>query len=413
MEFGLIGEKLGHSFSADVHAKMGKNYNLLEIPPENLESFIKDKSFKGINVTIPYKEKVIELLDVIDKNAKKIGAVNTVVNKNGNLYGYNTDFDGLYELISKHFANLSEKKVLILGDGGTSKTAYAVLNKLNAKEILVVSRHPNCEQISYLDAVNLHNNANIIINTTPVGMYPSVNGTAISLENFSSLDLVVDVIYNPIRSDLVLSAQRMGVKAVGGLYMLIAQAVSAAEYFDDKKYDQNVIKEIFTEILKNKSNIVLTGMPGCGKSTVGKIISEKMNRQFVDTDSQFTEKTGFEITEFFSKFGEAEFRRIESEIIAEVSLKNGLVISTGGGAVLNNDNIRNLKHNGVVFFLERNLEDLVPTDDRPLSRNFKDLVKIYNQRIDIYNSTNDFKVQVTFPEATANEIIQNFEGLDG
>ncbi len=412
MKYGLIGERLGHSFSADVHSKMGKDYRLTELSAAEFDDFFAKKDFDGINVTIPYKQRVISHLDFVDKRAEMIGAVNTVVNKNGALYGYNTDFDGLLNLISKYFTDLSGKKALILGDGGTSKTAFSVLKSLNAKEIYVVSRHPKENQISYLDAVNLHKDANILVNTTPVGMYPSVNGQAICLDNFNALQLVVDAVYNPLRSDLVLSAEKMGVAAEGGLYMLIAQAVAAAEYFDNKKYERKVIDNIFTQILNEKQNIVLTGMPGSGKSTIGKLLAEQLGRDFVDTDTLFIKKMGCEIADFFSKYGEKEFRKVESEIVAEISLKNGLVIATGGGVVLNNDNVRYLKHNGIIFYLNRSIDDLVPTDDRPLARSREDIIMVYNQRKDIYNSTFDFSVAVTNPNDTANEIIRVFKGID-
>ena len=412
MKYGLIGERLGHSFSADVHSKMGKDYRLTELSVAEFDDFFSKKDFYGINVTIPYKQRVMNHLDVVDKRAEMIGAVNTVVNKNGALYGYNTDFDGLLNLISKYFTDLSGKKALILGDGGTSKTAYSVLKSLNAKKIYVVSRHPKENQISYLDAVNLHKDANILVNTTPVGMYPSVNGRAINLENFNSLDLVIDAVYNPLRSDLVLSAENKGVSAEGGLYMLIAQAVAAAEHFDNIKYERKIIEDIYRQILSDKQNIVLTGMPGSGKSTIGKLLAELFGREFVDTDTLFTEKMGCKIADFFSKYGENEFRRVESEIVAEISLNNGLVIATGGGVVLNKENIRHLKHNGIIFYLNRNVKDLVPTEDRPLARSREDIINIYNARKDIYNLTSDFSVTVTNPEDTAKEIIKIFKGLD-
>ncbi len=412
MRYGLIGEKLGHSFSADVHSKMGKDYRLTELSSVEFDNFFENKDFDGINVTIPYKQRVINHLDFVDEKAKKIGAVNTVVNNNGALYGYNTDFDGLLNLISKYFTDLSGKKALILGDGGTSKTAFSVLENLNAREILVVSRHPKENQISYSDATVLHNDVNIMVNTTPAGMYPSVNGSAINLENFNSLDLVIDAVYNPLRSDLVLSAENKGISAEGGLYMLIAQAVAAAEYFDNIKYERKIIDDIYRQILSEKQNIVLTGMPGSGKSTIGKLLAELLGRDFVDTDTLFIEKTDCEIADFFSKYGEKEFRRVESEIVSEISLKNGLVIATGGGVVLNKDNIRHLKHNGIIFYLNRSIEDLVPTEDRPLARSREDIINVYNLRKDIYNSTNDFSVTVTNPEDTAKEIIKVFKGLD-
>ncbi len=413
MDYGLIGEKLGHSFSAEIHPKItGKPYKLIELPKENVENFIKDREFKGINVTIPYKQTVMPYLDYIDKKAQEIGAVNTVVNDNGVLYGYNTDFGGLLALVKKRIKDLTGKKALILGDGGASKAAYAVLKHLNAKEIYVVSLFPENEKISYADAKTLHNDANIIINATPVGMYPNITGTAISIDCFKSLELVIDVVYNPLRTDLTLAAEEKGIPALTGLYMLVGQAVLAAGHFIGKEIKSSVTDEIFKDIVTKKRNIVLIGMPGCGKTTIGKVLADKLGREFVDTDEMIVKRSGREITDIFAADGEVEFRKIESEVIKEISLGNGLIISTGGGAVLNPENIRHLKHNGIVFFLDRELNELLPTSDRPLANSKESIIRRYNERIDIYNSSNDYCVKVIGPQKTADEIIKIFEGLD-
>ncbi len=413
MEYGLIGEKLGHSFSAEIHPKItGRPYELIELPKKDVEHFVKNKAFKGINVTIPYKQTVMPYLDYIDENAKEIGAVNTVVNNNGTLMGYNTDFGGLLNLIQKKTDELTGKKVLILGDGGTSNTAKAVLKHLNAKEIYVVSLFPENDKISYNEAAAFHNDANVIINATPVGMYPNVTGMALDIENFNSLELVIDVVYNPLRTDLALAAEKRGIPALNGLYMLVGQAVLAAGYFTGNEFDSTVTDEIFKDIVSKKRNIVLTGMPGSGKTTIGKVLAEKLGREFVDTDELIIKREGREITEIFATDGEAEFRKIESEIIQEVSLKNGMIIATGGGAVLSSDNIRHLKHNGIIFFLDRALSKLVPTVDRPTANSRESIIRRYNERIDIYNSTNDYSVKVINPETTSNSIIEIFKGLD-
>lgn len=409
MKYGLIGEKLGHSFSAEIHNKIADyNYELKEIPRNKLDAFMKDKNFCGINVTIPYKQTVMPYLNYIDESAKKIGAVNCVVNKEGKLFGYNTDFGGLLLLFKKFVNTLSGKKVLILGNGGACRAAYGVAETLNASETYIVSRKPNGITISYDEAINVHNNANVIINTTPVGMYPNVNGAAISLDSFTNLELVVDAIYNPIKTDLVLSAENRGIAAVGGLYMLVAQAVLAAGHFIGNDFGTEIIDDIYKDLLCHKRNIILTGMPGAGKTTIGKYLAEALGREFIDTDELIVRKTGKEITEIFNELGESGFRDIESEVIAEVSLKNGSIISTGGGAILREDNIRSLKHNGVIFFLDRELSELIPTSDRPLASSRELIIKRYNERIDIYNSTCDKRVKVITPEITGEEILKNF-----
>ncbi len=409
MKYGLIGEKLGHSFSAEIHGKIADyEYELKEIPREEVKAFIESREFCGINVTIPYKQTVMPFLDYIDEAASKIGAVNTVVNNNGKLYGYNTDFGGLLSLFRKYTDSLAGKKVLLLGDGGASRAAYAVLEHLNAQEIYVVSLFPNDTKISYEDALKYHTDAAVIVNTTPVGMYPNVNGSVISIDDFSVLELVVDVVYNPLKTDLVISAEKRGIPAIGGLYMLVSQAVLAAGYFTGKEFSTDVTDKIYNELVSKKRNIVLTGMPASGKSTIGKYLAEATGREFFDTDTLVIEKTGREIKDIFAELGEEGFREIESEVISEISLKNGAIISTGGGAILKEQNIYSLKHNGIVFFLDRELSELIPTDDRPLANSKESIIKRYNERIDIYNSTCDKKVKVISPEITGNEILKNF-----
>ena len=354
MEYGCIGEKLGHSFSKIIHNKLTDyDYELKEIAKADLKKFMTQKDFRAINVTIPYKEDVIPFLDEIDKTAKVIGAVNTVVNKNGKLYGYNTDFSGLNALISKNNIEIKNKKVLILGSGGTSKTANAVANYLGAKEVYRVSRNGGQGLITYKEAYQNHSDTEIIINTTPCGMYPKIGVSAVEIEKFPKLEAVVDAVYNPLSSALVVDAKDKGIKAVGGLYMLVAQAVFAAELFLDVKFDIRENDRIFREIEAEKQNIVLIGMPGCGKTTVGKELAKAINKEFIDTDEEIVKREGISIPEIFKALGEAGFRKIESEIIKDVAARQGLVIATGGGAVLKDENTKLLKGNGIVFFLDR------------------------------------------------------------
>ena len=389
MKYGLIGEKLGHSFSKEVHNKLfDYDYELKEIPQNELDLFLKQRAFKAINVTIPYKEKVIPYLDFISDIAKEIGAVNTVVNKNGKLYGYNTDFWGLKSLIQKSGIVLKDKKVLILGSGGTSKTAFAVANSLGAKEVLQISRNKKDGFITYEDIYINHTDAQILINTTPCGMYPNIDVSPLDISAFERLEGVVDAIYNPLRSKLVCDAQKRGIKAVGGLYMLISQAVFAAEKFLDTNIEPQKTDAVYKSILNQKQNIVLVGMPGSGKTTVGKLLAEKLESEFLDTDNLITEKYG-NITDIFKTKGEAVFRDYESEVIKEISAVAGRVIATGGGAVLRAQNTDLLKRNGRIYFLDRPLESICATPDRPLSSNRQDLEKRFNERYDIYRNCAD------------------------
>ena len=390
MEYGLIGEKLGHSFSKFVHTELcGYDYSLCEISKGELDSFMKKKEFKAINVTIPYKQDVIPYLDQIDEIAKQIGAVNTVVNKNGKLYGYNTDFLGLSALIKRAEINLCNKKVLILGSGGTSKTAFCVAKSLGARQILKVSRNSGEGLITYSEAVLNHSDAEIIINTTPSGMYPDIDNAPINIEKFENLLGVVDVIYNPLCSQLVVSAKEKGIKAVGGLYMLVSQGVFAAEKFTGTEIPESETERVYKKLLKEKRNLVLIGMPSCGKTTVGKAVSKALDMEFIDSDELIVKKTGMSIPEIFKTMGEKGFREIESKVIAEISLLQNKVIATGGGVVLNNRNTKLLKANGFVVFLDRPLGLLVTTLDRPLSSDRKALEKRYNERYDIYCKSAD------------------------
>lgn len=394
MEYGCIGEKLGHSFSKIIHKELADyNYELCEIAKEDLNEFMAKADFKAINVTIPYKESVIPYLYYIDEIASKIGAVNTIVKKDGKLFGFNTDFLGMSALIERQGIMLCGKKVLILGSGGTSKTAFAVAESMNASVIYRVSRKGGNGLITYDEAYNNHSDAEIIINTTPCGMYPNNDNAAIDINRFPNLCGVVDAVYNPLNSLLVTSAKNNGINAVCGLYMLVSQAAFAVEKFIDKKVSVSEVDRIFKKILCDKKNAVLIGMPGCGKTTIGKAIAESLSKEFIDTDDEIVKKIGMSIPEFFEKYGEAAFRKIESEVIAGVSLKQNCVIATGGGAVLNRKNIDLLKGNGIIIFIDRPLDLLITTSDRPLSSNRDLLKKRYEERYDIYLSSNDLIIK--------------------
>lgn len=390
MQYGLIGEKLGHSFSKEIHEKIENyEYVLREIKTEDLESFMKEKDFKAINVTIPYKEAVLPYLDFTDEAAKEIGAVNTIVNSDGKLYGYNTDFYGLKSLIEKTGADLKGKKVLILGTGGTSRTAFAVAKFLGASEILKVTRKSGSEFITYEEMYASHTDAEIIINTTPCGMYPKNEESPVNLDGFDMLECVVDAIYNPLCTKLVSDAKKRGIKATGGLFMLCAQGVKAAEFFTGKTYPSDMCEKIYREIYSKKQNIVLVGMPSSGKTTIGKYISEVYGYDFEDTDDMIVRAHNMSIPEIFEKYGEETFRRWETECVREVSQRCGCVIATGGGAILREENVDCLRQNGKLYFVDRPLELLMPTTSRPLSGDRNALQKRYEERYDIYKEVSD------------------------
>lgn len=412
MNYGLIGEKLGHSFSAEIHGALGDyGYELKEIPRDELDAFMKSAPFKGINVTIPYKETVMPYLAHIDEGAAAIGAVNTVVNRGGRLYGYNTDFVGMKALLCRIGIAPKGKKTLILGTGGTAKTATAVVKALGGTVVYKVSRSGADGALTYEEAYVSHSDASYIINTTPVGMYPKIDGCPVDLDRFSRLEGVADAVYNPLRTVLVQSAKERGIAAEGGLFMLVAQAVAASEYFLDTVYDAAVTDKIYKRLLKNKENIVLIGMPSSGKSTVAGLLAERLDKTPVDTDTVVEETAGKTIPDIFEAEGEAAFRDMESNAVKAVSRDGGRIIATGGGAVLRAENVRALKQNGRLYFLDRPLPLLLPTDGRPLSRDADALKKRYNERYGIYTACADCRVENSgTAEMAADMIIKEFFG---
>ena len=390
MEYGLIGEHLPHSFSPEIHKRIGNyKYEIKELEPEELEGFIKAKDFKGINVTIPYKQAVIPFLDEIDETAKEIGAVNTIVNRSGKLFGYNTDFGGLKALFERSGISVFGKKAIILGNGGTSKTAEAVLKNLGAQTVLKTDLVPAENVIANEEAVLKHSDAEILVNTTPCGMFPKLSGMAVDPTDFPKLSGIIDVVYNPLKTDFIQRAQNLGVSAKGGLYMLVMQAILASELFFDNSVPKEKAESIYQELLRTKKNVVLVGMPGSGKTTVGKILSEKLKMPLFDSDEIIVKETGREISGIFESEGEKAFRKLESEAIFALSGKTGAIISTGGGAVLDPENVKNLSKNGKVYFIDRPLENLVPTSDRPTASNFEAIKKRFEERYDIYCASAD------------------------
>ena len=392
MKYGCIGEVLKHSFSAQIHNALGYEYELVELSRDEVGPFMTRADFLAINVTIPYKETVIPYLDEIDEAARLIGAVNTVVKRDGRLYGYNTDFFGLSALAGRIGIDFKGKKVLILGTGGTSKTATAVARHFGARETIRASRDGKEMAVLYSDVYKYHTNADIIINTTPVGMYPKCDGCPIDIDKFPSLSGVIDAIYNPNETRLIRGAKRRGIAAEGGLYMLVAQAVLASEHFLGVRYDTGVLDRVFEDISRRNRSIVLIGMPASGKSTVGRLIAQALNRELVDTDTLIERACGMTIPEIFSRYGEEYFRDRESEAVREASKMTGIVIATGGGAVLREENVEALRQNGRLYFIDRPLSALIPTDDRPLSSTKEAIEKRYNERYSIYLSSCDERI---------------------
>ena len=401
MKYGCIGEPLGHSFSREIHARLGDyKYELCELAPSELEKFMRDREFLAIIVTIPYTTSVIEYLDYVDPDAEAIGAVNTIVNRGGKLCGYNTDFYGMRALIDRIGTTPCCKKAVILGTGGTSRTARRVLESYGAKEIITVGRRRGENNIDYAELYEKHTDAEYLINTTPVGMFPSTEESPIDLSRFENLVGVCDAVYNPLRTTLVSAAKAKGIAAEGGLYMLVAQAVRASEIFLDRSYDENTLKRVYDDVYSSKENIVLVGMPSSGKTTVGNILSSLTGRKFIDTDDIASRIGGASIREIFKRGGEDLFRDIETQAIREAAAEVGCIIATGGGSVLRRENVAALKKNGRIVFIDRPLRSLMPTDDRPLSSDRAAIEKLYHERYGIYCSVSDIRIDAS-EEASA------------
>ena len=400
MEYGLIGGRLGHSYSKIIHEMLcGYRYDLCPLPTEEeARAFLQKRAFKAINVTIPYKKLVMEYCSYIDPRAKTIGAVNTVVNKNGLLYGYNTDYLGFAHLCEAHGVDFAQRTVLILGTGGTHNTTSAVAKDKGAARVLTVSRHPDPEkgELSYEEAV--HSGAQIVINTTPAGMYPNVGVCNLDVAAMPGLEAVVDVVYNPDKTELVLRAEEAGVPvAVGGLEMLVAQAVYAAEYFLGRKFEDapGKIRRITAALRRDTLNIALIGMPSSGKTTLGKMLAKQLDRPFVDLDEEIVKTDGRCIPDIFAAEGEESFRQKETAETKRFGKENRQLISCGGGTVKRAENLRALRQNGVVLFIDRPVEALAVGGDRPLSSSMDTLRTMEAQRRPLYLAAADAVVPNT------------------
>ena len=388
MTYGLIGERLSHSFSKIIHERLGDyQYSLFSLNEEQVKQMLSEKNFDGINITIPYKKMAMSFCDEISEIAKEIGAVNTIYKKDGKFVGTNTDYDGFLYMAKRANISFKNKKVLILGIGGTSLTVQKCARDMGAREISVAYRGHDFEP---------DKDAEIIVNTTPVGMFPNNGEKIITLSDFPECEGVLDVIYNPLLTDILLRAKEYGIPYSDGLPMLVAQATTAANLFTGRSYEadksyENRNEEILMWLLDSIKNIILIGMPGSGKSTTGKLLAKSLDKTFIDTDEIIVKKTGMSIPEIFEKHGEVFFRNLETEVCLEYGKQKNLVIATGGGVILKKENMDALMQNGEVFFLNRDIKNLEAVG-RPLSTNLEALQKLYKERLPLYKKYSDHTI---------------------
>lgn len=438
-KYYLLGEKLSHSYSAVIHSFFGLDYSLRELPPEKLSEFVKSRKFDGLNVTIPYKKSIVPLLDEVDGIAEKTGAVNTVLNKNGKLIGYNTDYYGMKYALEAAKITLKGKCVLILGSGGAGIVAEKLAIDEGAASVEIVSRKGKLNYENIYD----REKTQVIINATPVGTFPFADGAACDVSRFKNLEGAFDCVYNPFRSKFVLDAEKIGARACGGLTMLVAQAVYSEKIWGettggiaDKTADgtfetadgtaektadgtadgsaetadcENKIRAVLGEVLKRETNISLVGMPGAGKTTVGRILAEKLGMGFCDTDEEIEKIAGESPGKIIGKYGEERFREIETEVAESVSSLRGVVIATGGGTILREKNVEKLRSCGVVIWLGRDL-NLLAQNNRPLSKSMP-ISRLFKQREEYYVAASDKKIENDkAAEKTAEEIITEIFG---
>lgn len=396
---GLLGEKLGHSFSPRIHQELGGyEYRLYEKSPQELDVFLKSGDFDGLNVTIPYKQTVIPYCAGLSPRAQAIGSVNTLVRRaDGSLWGDNTDYDGFSAMLEQANISLDGKKALVLGSGGASKTVQAVLRDRGASVVVISRSGPD----SY-DNLDRHADARLVVNTTPVGMYPKNGAAALDIRRFPRCEAVLDVVYNPARTRLMLDAEACGIPAFGGLLMLVEQARRAAEIFTGNQIDAAVTGRLTAKLARETQNIALIGMPGCGKTTVGRALADLLGRPFYDADEQIEARAGRKIPDIFAQDGEAAFRRLETEVLAELSRQSGAVIATGGGVVTREENRDLLRQNSTVVWLQRELHSL-PLTGRPVSQS-RPLNELAAERMPLYRAWSDAAVEVCGPEETAKAI---------
>ena len=396
---GLLGEKLGHSFSPRIHQELGGyEYRLYEKSPQELDVFLKSGDFDGLNVTIPYKQTVIPYCARLSPRAQAIGSVNTLVRRaDGSLWGDNTDYDGFSAMLEQANISLDGKEALVLGSGGASKTVQTVLRDRGASVVVISRSGPD----SY-DNLDRHADARLVVNTTPVGMYPKNGAAALDIRRFPRCEAVLDVVYNPARTRLMLDAEACGIPAFGGLLMLVEQARRAAEIFTGNQIDAAVTGRLTAKLARETQNIALIGMPGCGKTTVGRALADLLGRPFYDADEQIEARAGRKIPDIFAQDGEADFRKLETEVLAELSRQSGAVIATGGGVVTREENRDLLRQNSTIVWLQRDLHSL-PLAGRPVSQS-RPLNELAAERMPLYRAWCDAAVEVCGPEETAKAI---------
>ena len=406
MKFGLLGRKLGHSYSPMIFDLMGGyTYLLHERELDGIEGLLRNEPFDGLNVTIPYKKDVIPFLDEVDELAQRLGSVNTEVKRDGHLAGHNSDYYGFTSMVHRSGIEVAGKKVLVLGSGGASVTVVAVLQDMGA-QVVIISRSGE----NNYENLHLHSDARVIVNTTPVGMYPNTGKAPLDLTQFPHLEGVLDLIYNPARTQLLLDAEKMGIPAMNGLWMLVAQAKKSAEWFMDRELPDSLISNIHHMLRDKMENIALIGMAGCGKSTIGKLLAEQTGKLFVDADEEIVKLAGKSIPEIFSEDGEEAFRAYETQVLGELGKKSGLIIATGGGCVTREQNYPLLHQNSRIVWLQRD-SALLPTDGRPLSQKTNPAV-LYEQRKPLYATFADAVVENdSTPEECAKRIIAALEEL--
>ena len=405
MNCGLLGRKLGHSYSPQIHAYLGDySYELFEQEPDNLSNFLRNGQFSGLNVTIPYKKEVIPFCAKLSDAAQKLGVVNTIVRQDdGTLIGHNTDYFGFLYTMKKVGLDVTGKKVLVLGSGGASATAVAVLKELGACVITVSRTGEN----NYTN-LEKHADAALIVNATPVGMYPDTGAAPVALDPFPKLEGVIDVIYNPARTALLLEAEKRGIVAENGLWMLVAQAKESAEWFTGKKISDDIIPYIYKQLCSRMLNIILIGMPGCGKSTVGKLLSEMTGKELIDADTYLSETAKMSIPDIIHMHGEDHFRKLETQALSELGKRSGLIIATGGGCVTRSENYPLLHQNGTIVWIQRDIHAL-PTEGRPLSQS-GNLEEMFRIRKPMYKSFCDLSViNQAEPIAVAEEILSRLQ----